>query len=122
VDAFSVNPTGSTPETVLQVYGDVPPLAISVALYAVPCCPAGKTPEPLLMVRLSGATVRLSDCVALCDAGSLTLTPKLNVPDTTGFPEITPLEASKVKPEGNDPELTLQVYGVLPPVAANVAL
>jgi len=35
---------------------------------------------------------------------------------------MAPVELSGVNPDGSDPEVTLQWYGVLPPVALNVAL
>jgi hypothetical protein len=50
---------------------------------------------------------------------SVTLTVKVDEPDAVGVPEIVP-EADKVNPAGNDPELTLHVYGAVPPVAASV--
>ena len=35
---------------------------------------------------------------------------------------MTPADAPRISPEGKDPELILQVYGVVPPLAANVVL
>jgi hypothetical protein len=52
---------------------------------------------------------------------SATFTVKLNVPADVGIPEITPLDAVKLRPGGRRPELMLQVYGVTPPVAVKVA-
>src|SRR4029453_14299485 len=34
-------PAGSAPLTIVQLYGGVPPLAVSVALYALPMAPGG---------------------------------------------------------------------------------
>ena len=42
---------------------------------------------------------------------------KLNEPDAAGVPETVPVAAAKVRPAGNAPELMLQLYGVVPPVA-----
>jgi hypothetical protein len=67
----------------------------------------------------------LNDCVAVCGVGaveSVTLTVKLNVPAVVGVPEIVPLAAASVRPAGNVPELMLQLYGVVPPLAANVVV
>jgi hypothetical protein len=43
-----------------------------------------------------------------------------NVPASTGVPEITPVEAFSDSPGGSDPAETVQVYGLVPPVAASV--
>jgi hypothetical protein len=67
----------------------------------------------------------LNDCVAVCAVGaveSVTLAVKLNVPAVVGVPEIVPLAAASVRPAGSAPELMLQLYGVVPPLAANVVL
>ena len=64
--------------------------------------------------------VRLKAFVAVCAEGkveSVTLAVKLNEPDAVGVPEIVPVAAARVKPAGNAPELMLQLYGVVPPVA-----
>jgi hypothetical protein len=45
---------------------------------------------------------------------------KLNVPEAVGVPAIDPAE-DNVNPVGNAPELMLQVYGVVPPLAAKLA-
>src|SRR4029077_11538144 len=37
-----------------------------------------------------------------------------------GAPEITPVDAAKLNPAGNVPVLTLQLYGVVPPLACSV--
>jgi hypothetical protein len=46
---------------------------------------------------------------------------KVNEPETVGVPVILPEEAPRVRPEGSDPEATLQLYGAVPPVAASAA-
>ena len=40
--AFSVRPVGSEPEMTDHVYGETPPIAVSVFEYAVLTCPLGK--------------------------------------------------------------------------------
>jgi hypothetical protein len=68
----------------------------------------------------AAAIVRLKAFVAVCAEGkveSVTLAVKLNEPDAVGVPEIVPAATAKVKPAGNAPELMLQLYGVVPPVA-----
>ena len=84
------------------------------------CVPPGK-----VVVVIVGAgvavTVKLRALVAVIKLASLTCTVKLLVPLPVGVPEITPLGDS-VNPAGNVPERMLQLYGVVPPVAASVAL
>jgi len=61
VAAFRLRPVGNVPAMTAQAYGVVPPLAVSVSLYAVSCCAVGNVPEPRLMVSVVAVTVRLSD-------------------------------------------------------------
>jgi hypothetical protein len=44
----------------------------------------------------------------------------LNVPDTVGVPEITPVDALIVTPAGNVPAVNDHTYGVVPPVPVTV--
>ena len=71
----------------------------------------------------NGATVivMLNDCVAVCAAESVTLAVKLKEPVVVGVPEIVPA-AERVSPAGKAPELILQLYGVVPPLAAKVVV
>ena len=73
----------------------------------------------------AAATVMLNDFVAVCAVGaveSVTLAVKLNDPAVVGVPEIVPLAAANVRPAGNAPALMLQLYGVVPPLAAKVVV
>jgi hypothetical protein len=117
-----VRPPGNAPELTLQLYGVVPPLAASVVEYAIPTCPEGTETVVICTDVAAEATVRLNDLVAVCSVGvveSVTLLVKLKAPDAVGVPEIVPAEDS-VRPAGRVPELMLQPYGVVPPLAANV--
>jgi len=60
--------------------------------------------------------------VALCagELESVTLTVNEDVPVVVGVPLICP-ELLRLNPAGRDPELTDQLYGVLPPLAASEA-
>ncbi len=71
-----------------------------------------------------GFTVMLSTCVAVSEAASVTWTVKVVVlfPFCVGVPEITPVLAASDRPEGSVPEAMDHVYGVVPPLALNVAL
>jgi hypothetical protein len=105
----------------LQAYGIVPPVACSVPEYAVPIVPppndelempsAAGVPEIAMLNVLAEASL----------AGSSTCTVNDAVPDAVGAPEITPVEAARFRPGGSEPEMMLQVYGVVPPVACSVA-
>ncbi|MGA9883689.1 MAG: hypothetical protein WBQ34_08220 [Candidatus Acidiferrales bacterium] len=44
------------------------------------------------------------------------------VPAELGVPVIAPDPEARLRPGGREPLLTLQVYGALPPLAANVAV
>jgi hypothetical protein len=73
----------------------------------------------------AAATVMLRDFVAVTAIGvveSVTSAVKLNDPAVVGVPEIVPLAAASVRPGGSAPELTLQLYGAMPPVAVKVAV
>jgi hypothetical protein len=59
--------------------------------------------------------------VAVKLLASVTVTVNDAVPAAVGVPEITPLEL-RVNPAGSVPELTLKIYGVVPPVALIVWL
>ena len=54
----------------------------------------------------------------------LSVTFKVNVyvPGVVGVPEISPVVLFNVSPGGSVPELTVQVYGGVPPYAVGVVL
>jgi len=45
VQPFSVNPAGSVPPVIVQVYGAVPPLTPNVPVYGIPAVPFGRVPD-----------------------------------------------------------------------------
>ena len=72
----------------------------------------------------AAAIVMLNDCVAVCAVGeveSVTLAVKLKEPAVVGVPEIVPAAESD-RPAGKAPEVMLQLYGVVPPLAAKVVV
>ena len=106
----------------LHLYGVVPPLAASVVEYAVPTCPVGTDRLVICTGVTAAVTVRVNAFVAVCAVGvveSVTLAVKLKEPEAVGVPEIVPAEDS-ARPAGSAPELMLQPYGVVPPLAASV--
>ena len=120
VDATRLNPVGSVPALTLQLYGVVPPLACSVAEYAVPTVPPGSDVVVTVGDCGAAATAILNALVAVLFAASFTCTVNDTVPDVVGVPEITPVDAARLNPIGNEPELIDQVYGVVPPLACSV--
>ena len=60
--------------------------------------------------------------VTLAGVGSASVTPTVNayVPTDVGVPDRSPESASRVRPGGSEPEVTDQVYGVMPPVALSI--
>jgi hypothetical protein len=118
VDALIPNPPGR-PDAV-QVIGSVPPLAATVALYAVPTVPPGSD----AVVMLTGATMVIDrfavavKCVGLVE--SVAVIDAVVVPAVVGFPVIAPVDALIPNPAGRP--VAVQVIGGVPPVAATVPL
>ena len=121
VDEFKDSPAGRDRPLTPHVYGVVPPVACSVAEYAVPTVPPARDEVEMERVGVAAATAMLSDFVAVLLFASVTLTVNEDVPDAVGVPEIAPVEAFSVSPAGSEPLLTLHEYGVVPPLACSVA-
>ena len=112
-------PAGGVPLLTDQVYGEVPPVTVSVSVYAALTSPDGgaaklSTGPPTTVIEVA--------LVALWPLASVTLTVKLEVPSAVGVPASTPVDAFRVIPAGGVPLLTDQVYGAVPPVAVSVSL
>ena len=120
VDATRFNPAGNVPALTLQLYGVVPPLACSVVEYAVPAVPPGNDVVVTVGGCAAAATAMLKAFVPVLFAASVTCTVNDTVPAAVGVPEITPVDATRLNPAGNVPALTLQLYGVVPPLACSV--
>jgi hypothetical protein len=65
-------------------------------------------------------TVRVSVFVVVAQFVSFTVNVGEALVADVGLPEITPVEGSRARPVGSVPGATLQVSGVVPPVAARV--
>ncbi len=119
VDASRVNPAGSPVAD--QVYGVAPPVAASVTpAYAVFTTPDG---SDVVVIANWPAMLIDSVLVALRWVGlveSVTVIVTVLDPAVVGAPVIAPLEASMLRPAGRP--VADHVYGVVPPVAATVAL
>ena len=121
VDATRARPAGRVPELTVQLYGVVPPLACSVAEYAVPVVPPGSDVVVINGDCATAATsiLRFAVAVAAGELESFTCTVKAEVPACVGVPEIRP-EPAMVSPTGKLPFIIDQLYGPVPPVAAKV--
>ena len=86
----------------------VPPVACSVAEYAVPTVPPDREEVETESVGEAAATAMPNDFVAVRRSESATSAVKGDVPEAVGVPEITPDDAFSVSPAGSDPLLVLQ--------------
>lgn len=112
----TVTPANKCPALSFAVTFKVAPNAVPiVALCGVP-------PVAVIEGEAVAVTVRLSDFVAVMDLASVTRTVKLLVPVPVGVPVIAPLLGASATPAGKVPDAMAQVYGVVPPEAASVAL
>jgi len=87
----------------------------------VPITPAAKV---VVVTDRAGLTTMLRFAVAVLAVGvseSVTVTVKFVVPEAVGVPEMAPVEAFRIRPAGKLPVVTVHEYGVMPPVACNVA-
>jgi hypothetical protein len=91
-----------------------------VVEYAVPAVPPGRDAVVTVGGCAAAATVILKAFVPVLFAASFTCTVNDPVPAAVGVPEIMPVEATRLNPAGNVPTLTLQLYGVVPPLACSV--
>jgi hypothetical protein len=85
----------------------------------VPAVPPGKDVVVTVGGCAAAATVILNAFVPVLFAESVTCTVNDAVPAAVGVPEITPVDATRLNPAGNVPALTLQLYGVVPPLACS---
>ena len=116
-----VKPAGREPEiTVQEVYGGVPLIAESVCEYAMFTVPAGSG-ELVAIASAAEEIVKANARDTVAPTLSAACTVKLFVPDVLGVPLNTP-EPLKVKPAGRAPEITVQVYGGVPPVAQSACV
>src|SRR5205085_10814766 len=99
VPPFIVSPAGSCPETRLNVYGDCPPAALTVAEYGVATTPEESVVAP---VNVSfGMTVRVNALATAAPSVSETWSVKVDVAPSA-VPEIRPA-GSRVRPVGSAP-------------------
>src|ERR1017187_3074061 len=106
-----------------HVYGAVPPVAVTWALYGTPAMPPGS--EVVAIDKFNATIVMVRILVAVCagEPESVALKPiGVRFAAAVGVPLICPVAACKTKPVGRVPETTCQEYEPVPPVAANVCV
>ena len=119
VERVSVSPAGSEPDVTLHVYGVVPPVAFSVCEYDEPTVPP--TSDVLLTARVFVApTMIVIGHSTQDELLSVTRTVNVAVPAVVGVPVIAPVVGLIVRPAGSAPEVTVHVYGVVPPLTWSV--
>jgi hypothetical protein len=121
---LSVKP-GTLPLVIDQVYGVTPPVAANVVLYAVPTVPLGNGDIVVIDNAGVAAIVNVKLLLAVWWVGlveSVTWNVGEKLPDAVGVPLNAPVDAFNVTPAGKLPLVIDHVYGVVPPVAASVAL
>ena len=85
-------------------------MPVIVVWKGTPTWPFGKLPG--VICRAKVRTERIRAFIAVCGVGeeeSLTWTEKSNWPPSAGVPESMPLAALSARPDGNAPDITLQV-------------
>ena len=75
----------------------------------------------VVVIERAAITDMVNAFEAVRPAASLASTVKVEELAAAGVPEMVP-EVLRARPAGNWPDAMLQVYGVVPPVAARVAL
>jgi len=87
----------------------------------VPVWPAASEDVETCTGGTEAEVVMLRFAVMLCagELESVRVTVNENVPTAVGVPLICP-ELLSVRPDGREPELIDQLYGVVPPLAASV--
>ena len=110
VNEFTVKPPGNVPEVSVQVYGEVPPVAVNVCEYAVPTWPLANDAVVTVSDAEEIVSVRLT--FAVCVKGVESVTLNVSVVAFTavvGVPLIKPVNEFSVKPGGNVPDRSVQV-------------
>lgn len=116
-----VKPAGSAPPVTANVYGAVPFVAATLAVYAAFIVPLGSVVVVIETGVTSAATLTVKFALAFTPPASVTVIVKLELPAAVGVPVIAPPEAS-VSPAGSVPLVTAKLYGVVPLIASTVAV
>jgi hypothetical protein len=78
----------------------------------------------MVVVKVIGTSVIVMEkpCWGEGPVASVTFTKKVYVPATVGVPEIVPVAAAKVSPDGKEPLVTAQIVGGVIGAATRVAV
>src|SRR5258708_3715599 len=102
----------------LHVYGPLPPAAVNACEYAASCCPI-TIGESVVIVSGKSETDSANPLVAAKPPLSVTWAMKLNVPELVAAPLTIPAPFNMMPP-GNEPPVSVQVYGAVPPAAVKI--
>jgi hypothetical protein len=100
----------------------VPPVALNEPEYAVPIVPEGRTDVITFNDEAATSIVILTDLLCAGLPESETVAVKRAATLTAGVPEITPVLAARLRPDGKLPAPIDQLYGAVPPFACKVAV
>src|ERR1035437_1403806 len=110
-------PGGRAPNST-NVYGVMPPVATNWMLNGAPAIALLRA--PVVRVNLAGETAREKSRESNTPLISTACTVNLDVPKAVGVPLREPL-GFRVRPAGRVPPMSVNVYGVAPPVAAKLS-
>ena len=108
--AARLRPAGSVPLVMDQVYGVVPPVALSEVLNDAFAMPGDKL--VVLIASGPGAAIERARVAVVLWAGepaSVTVTPILKLPLAVGVPETRPVVDARVSPVGRAPAVIVHV-------------
>ena len=103
LELFSDKPVGKLPADTLNVIAPVPPVVVTVWLYARPAVVVGNDAGLTAIVELTAIEYA---CAAVAPTLSVAVIVKLNVPAALDVPVIAPLDAFNESPVGNAPAVT----------------
>jgi hypothetical protein len=114
---LSVRPFGNVPALLLNVYGLLPPLALTVSVYATPTVPPDRLLGETVML---GQPMVIENCLVAVHsvAVSVDITVNVEMPAAVGVPDTVPPEL-RLKPAGRPPLSRLYVYGPVPPLVVS---
>jgi hypothetical protein len=119
VDGFNPSPEGRGPDWIDQIYGGMPPAAVSIWEYGSPTLPSGNGDTVLIVGFPKILMVRSR--VADRDKLSVTWTVIVIIPVISpGVPAMIPVAGLKVRPVGNVPAIIDHTHGSEPPVESRV--
>ena len=105
VAGLRVRPGGREPEAMENASEPELPVTFILAEYGLPAIALALEQDPQVRLMGEGCTTRVQVTVSLLPFESVTFEVKVNVPAALGVPLMMPVEAFRVRPAGNEPEL-----------------